>query len=519
MERAIAQHQSGRLLEAASAYRELLQTRASDPVLLNNLGNVLAELQRLKEAEQCYRQALIAGSQFAEIHSNLGKVLVDQGRAQEAENICRRAIALKPEYAGAHQNLGYALQQVGRLEEAEQCHLRALAVDPEIPGAYANLGNIYRELGRAIRAEECFGRALALKPDDAMAHCNLGVLLYELGRMDEAKRSFLQAQALKPDLAVAHGYEGIVQLMAGDMLRGWEKYEWRRKDRKNGPVQRSFPEPEWTGSEDLRGRTILLYSEQGLGDTIMFLRYVPLVANRGGNVLLEIPRALVALTKNIQGAHQVVAYGEPLPRFDLHCPLLSLPLAFKTTRDQIPSTTPYLKVDEDAVARWRIRLSDRRERKLVGVCWRGNPDYKRDKERSIHLRQLIPIFGGSDALFVSLQKELSDSEQAAVAGVSNFIHVGADFANTAEIVGALDLVITVDTAWAHWAGAIGKRVWGLLPRMPHLCWLLERLDSPWYPAARLFRQQERGDWDDVIRRVKRDLEREAQWTVAKRPTQ
>jgi hypothetical protein len=257
------------------------------------------------------------------------------------------------------------------------------------------------------------------------------------------------------------------------------------------------------GNEDLQGKTILLHAEQGLGDLIQAFRYVPLVAAKGGAVVLEVPEALKPLVAGLSGVKRVVVCGDPLPLTDFHCPLFSLPLAFGTTIETIPSTIPYLSVDQAVARQWRAKLAAK-GKKLVGVCWRGNPNYGKDHERSIRLADFAPLLSVPGIRFVSLHKELTKEEQRLADGLP-MVNPGVDFKSTAELIAALDLVISVDTAWTHWTGAIGKPVWVLLHYSPHWVWLTEREDSPWYPTARLFRQPRIGDWKGVIQSVKKEL--------------
>lgn len=461
---------------------------------------------RLGEAELAYREVLkdYPNHRAADVQGNLAMVLVQLGRALEAEQICRHALVLDPENAGVYLNLGYTLGELGRPEEAEQCYRRALQINPAMAVVHCNLGNVCKQLGRAEEAERSFREALELAPDYALAHYNLGVLMHELGRADEAMRCYLKAQSCNPDYAEAHVAEASLRLAAGDLIAGWGKQEYRWKVR-NAPFRKELSQPVWRGAEDLNHKTILLHAEQGIGDAILCLRYVPLVAARGANVLLEVPWMLVPLVRELRGVGRVIAQGEPLPHFDFHCPLLSLPPAFGTTLESIPHAQSYLSVDADVASEWRHRLAAD-GKLLVGVCWRGSGGYSRDRERSIDARVLAPLFECRRVKFVSLQKDLSDQELAMLSAAGELTQPGADFATTAQLIAALDLVITVDTAWAHWAGAIGKPVWVLLGKASMWFWMLDGERSPWYSTARLFRQVDAGKWEPVVERVRRELD-------------
>jgi hypothetical protein len=289
-------------------------------------------------------------------------------------------------------------------------------------------------------------------------------------------------------------------LLVGDFGRGWEQYEARWDTTQLAAMKRNFPQPRWRGSHDLAGKTILLHAEQGLGDTIQFCRYVPDVAERGGRVVLEVQRPLHALMRTLAGAAEVISRGDPLPAFDLHCPLLSLPLAFGTTLKTVPSATPYLRASSSAAADWDARLGEKR-RPRIGLAWSGS--YGNDPSRSIGLAPLLSLLE-IDATFVSLQKDVRAADAGVLRGRRDLIHFGdalTNFSDTAALVSTLDLVISVDTSVAHLAGALGKPVWVLLPFVPDWRWLLDRETSPWYPTARLFREDGTRTWDTAIARV------------------
>ena len=309
----------------------------------------------------------------------------------------------------------------------------------------------------------------------------------------------------RQDYADAHFLKGLANLVTGDLARGWAGYEWRHRAPVARLTRREQPRPLWLGDVDLAGKTILLHSEQGFGDSIQFCRYVPLVAARGARVVLEVEQPLCGLMRGLPGVTEIVARkdhaGEPLPDHDLHCPLPSLPLAFATKLETIPANGPYLHAPESAMAQWTLRLGGARGLR-IGLAWSGNPNHIRDRERSMPLDHLLPLLN-VDASFVSLQKQLRAGEaellsRAGIRDVSDDLH---DFTDTAALIAQLDLVITVDTGVAHLAGALGKPVWILVTHAPDWRWLLDRDDSPWYPTARLFRQSDSRDWSDVVARV------------------
>jgi tetratricopeptide (TPR) repeat protein len=346
---------------------------------------------------------------------------------------------------------------------------------------------------------------LAARPDYAEALVNRGVTLQGLTQFDAALASYDQTIALRPDDADAHFFRGLSRLVTGDFARGWIDYQWRRKAPSARLTARDFPQPLWLGEDDIAGKTILLHSEQGFGDSIQFCRYVPLVAARGARVIVEVEEPLCELMAGLAGTAQIIAKGDPLPDFDIQCPLPSLPLAFKTGIKTIPSSVPYLRARRQALERWGALLGTHRSPR-IGLAWAGNAKHVRDRERSMALRDLLPLLE-IDARFVSLQKDLRTGD-AEILKRCNVCQVGqqfGDFSDTAALISQLDLVISVDTSVAHLAGALGKPVWILLTHAPDWRWLLDRDDSPWYPSARLFRQRETREWGSLTMRVREAL--------------
>ena len=487
---ALAHHQAGRLREAEALYRKLLAAEPRNSDALHLLGVALHQLGRHDEAIDLIGQAIANDGSRAEFHSNLGEVHRMCGRPAQAEQSYRAALALNPDIVAAHGNLGHALLSQDRIEAAAESYQRAAALDPGNAGVLVNFAFTLIELGRLQEAEQRSRQALALRPGDAESHQFLAIALAGLGRFDEAAESYRRAITLKPDYVEAHLNFAQLHLLRGEYEKGWDEYawRWRRPDMPRPPASAGKL---WTGTEDLRGKSILLQHEQGLGDTVHFVRYARLVAAKGAEVYLTVPEVLAPYVGDL-GEVRTPA------RTDYYCPLLSLPAALKTTLSDIPAATPYLRADPGD---WRAKLGGSKE-KLVGLCWRGNPNYKGDRHRSMPLKALEPLLQLPGIRFVSLQKELHPHEQ-----LPQLAHPGGDFDSTASLVAALDLVISVDTVWAHWAGAIGKPLWLLLPRNSHWCWLLEREDSPWYPTARLLRQTTAGDWAPVVERLRSELSR------------
>jgi tetratricopeptide (TPR) repeat protein len=424
----------------------------------------------------------------------------------EAERLCRLILIDKFDHFEALNLVGMIAAQTGRSQEAVEWLLRAVSVAPDRANAHGNLGNVLHDLHRHEEALESYNRALNIDPENAQAYCNRAIVLDDLMRHGEARESYERALKIEPDNANIHWNLALRRLQVGDFARGWEGYEWRSKEAALGKNGRSFSQPLWLGAESLAGKTILLHSEQGLGDTLQFCRYVKLVAALGAQTVLEVQPPLVRMLVDLEGATQVVAQGFPLPAFNYHCPLLSLPLAFRTELDTIPVDIPYLRHNAARLAAWRDKLGAKTKPR-VGWVWCGSTTHKNDHNRSLALTDFIPLLADwVDS--ISLQKEIRIGEAEILASRRNIRHFGAelhDFTDTAALVALMDVVITVDTSVAHLAGAMGKTVWILLPHNPDWRWMLDRDDSPWYPTARLFRQPAFGDWKNVIQRVRAEL--------------
>ncbi|HMJ41192.1 MAG TPA: glycosyltransferase, partial [Pseudolabrys sp.] len=372
-----------------------------------------------------------------------------------------------------------------------------------------NSATALRLLGRDTDAAGAYARALAIDPSRVEIWITLGNTFDRLQRHDDALRCWDHALTLKPDCAEAHWNKGLEQLLLGDFEQGFAEYEWRWKRAGNAP--RDFGVPQWRGEDvsgtSLAGKTILLHAEQGFGDTIQFVRYLPTLAARGAKIVLEVPDSLMPLIGDIDGVIAMISRGQPHPPIDLHCPLMSLPLAFGTTLATIPATVPYLRAPAERVEAWRARLPASGKLR-VGLVWSGKPTHRNDHNRSIAFAQLAPVLAVPNIDFVSLQRDVRETDAPALQNAAAVLRPDldqADFADTAAIIETLDLVIAVDTAVAHLTGALAKPLWLLLPLCPDWRWLLDRTDSSWYPGARLFRQPRIGDWDSVIGRVAEGL--------------
>ena len=487
---------------ALRSYGRELKINPDYAKALNNCGLALEELDRIEEALESYDRALNINPDYAEALNNRGNVLRDLKRFDEALETLDRALTIEPNYAGALNNRGNALRDLKRLDEALESYDRALAIKPDNAGALNNRGVTLSGLKRFDEALETFDRVLRIKPDYVEAHYNRGVALQALHRVEEALESYDRALKINPDYADAQWNESLCRLLMGDFALGWQKHEWRWKKELGIGNPRNFEQPLWLGKEDLENKTILLHSEQGLGDTIQFCRYARQTAQLGAKVILEVQPPLKTLLKDLEGAAMVFGRGENLPDFDYHCPLLSLPLAFKTDLSNITNSS-YLKSDRQKIEAWESRLN-KHSKKRVGLVWSGSTGHQNDHNRSIAFEEFKTLVN-DHADYYCLQKELRSADKAVLEQAHNIRFLGdelKDFSDTAALVELMDLVITIDTSVAHLAGAMGKEVWILLPFNPDWRWLLGRSDSPWYQSARLFRQPRIGDWQSVLVDVK-----------------
>jgi tetratricopeptide (TPR) repeat protein len=492
-----------RLEDALQSYDQALAFRPNYVEVLYNRGNTLKELKRLDDAVQSYDRAISSCPHYAEAFSNRGAVLEELGRLEDALKSYDRAVALRADFAEALSNRGNALKALGQFEEALASYDRALARHPEHVEVLYNRGVTLQELQRFAEAVDNYDRALAVRPHHAEALSNRGVALQELRRFADALQSYDLALAARPDYAEARWNKALLLLLNGSFADGWLGYESRR--RMANWDARSFDGTEWSG-EELTGKRFLLYAEQGFGDTIQFARYAPFAAARGARVMLEVQPPLKSLLAGLHGVEVVLAKGDPLPPCDLHCPLLSLPLLFGTTNETIPANVPYIDIGADRSDGWRRPLP--RDAAVIGLVWSGNPKSNKDRQRSIPFEKFAPLLEIPGVQFVSLQKDVRPADARALGEQRRVIDLGRDlkdFSDTAAVISQLDMVVTVDTAVAHLAGAMGKPVWILLPCVPDFRWLLDCTESPWYPSARLFRKSKGGDWDEVISQVGSEL--------------
>lgn len=458
---------------------------------------------RLDQAKQLYSAMLSQDPKHVVALHYLGVIAYQQGDVRQATALIGKAIALRPDYDEAHNNQGLALHALAKLDEAVTSYQMALAIKPDFVNAHNNLGLALHTLGKLDEAVASYHKALAIKPDFVEAQNNLGLALQDLGKLDEAVASYHKTLAIKPDFAEAHVNLGQLLLLTGD-FDGWESYSWRWRWKGSGLRPRDYKEPLWDGSA-LEGKTIFIYPEQGVGDTIQFARYLPLVEELGARVIFEVPETLYRLFKGSKVTEHLVGTRETLPPFDCHTPLLDVPRLMNTTLETIPSCDSFLRTSPELQEAWAERICPSKNIRL-GVVWAGSPKHKNDHNRSIEGALFRPLTEVPGVSVYSLQVG-RDGESALLFGdkATDIAPFLTDFADTAAAMSNLDLIVSADTSVAHLAGALGKSVWTLLPFIPDWRWLLDRDDSPWYPTMRLFRQSTIGDWTMVLEKIGRAL--------------
>ena len=506
---AVRRHAAGLVTEAEPLYRAILVLDPAHAQSSYNLGLILQGQNRLEEAMAAYRAAIAARPDYLDAYGNLGVAMQASGQSEQAIDMFQRLLEVAPGFAMAAGNLGVALKALGRIPEAEAAYRRAIEIDPAIDWVWANLAALLLSEGENEAAVAACRHAIALRPASETAWFNLGTACKALNRLDEAAAALRRAIELKPDFAEAHFTLGQTLLLAGMFETGWAEYDWRWKLKDYGwlrTLHGAFIQPLWRG-EAPEGRTILIYAEQGLGDAIQYVRYIPRLVALGARVVLAVHPPLKALFGGMDGVTVIGLDERGLPPFDMHCPLLSLPERFGTRLATIPAEPAYLRADPAAVARWRSRLPPGGPR--VGIVWAGNPTQTGDRFRSPRLAAVRPLFDVPGIAFVSLQVGAGRDDLSAHPLPPDVRDLGAeiaDFTDTVAIIAGLDLVISSCTAPLHLGGALGVPTWGMIPFAPHFPWLLERADTPWYPSMRLYRQDSPGtDWSGVIERVARDL--------------
>ena len=521
----------------------LLKSLTHDPdhvQALNALGIAFRRLKKFGDAEQILKKALILNPKSHDVNFNLGNLYKDLQEYETSKKFYTAAISIKGNFTHSHLNLGFLHEELNELELALQSYQKVIELDPKYVEAYINIGNVLQKLKFYEEALFIYDQALTISRDYYQLWANRGLILQELDRLEESLESFLQARLLEPkNLEIINNtsniykylkkfkecYElleiglknkprhpkfqwnlSILSLLLGDFENGFQEYEWRWKDKDVSLVsgKRDFIEPLWLGDQAIAGKTILLYSEQGLGDTIQFGRYVPLFAHLGCKVILEVPTPLFSLFKNLPGVDHLVARGDALPPFDFQCPLMSLPLAFGTTTDTIPPIQPIILTSEK-ITQWQSRIGNK-TRPRAGLVWSGGTTHKEDRRRSIPLKDYLK-YCTDDFEYFSLQKDVRESDLRDLEN-STILHFGQelhDFTDTAALITQLDVVITADTSVAHLAASLNKPTLMLIPFAPDWRWMLDRDDSPWYPSVKLYRQERLGEWRPTIQALFDDL--------------
>lgn len=498
--------------QAATFYRRALQVKPDLAPAWNNLGRLHVDAGELKPAADCFLHAIRLKPDFAEPHFNLGDILRALKRPRVAIEAYTNALRLNPGFAGAWNNLGNLLKDGGNLDKAADCFREVIRLQPDNHGGYYNLGSTLKDIGLAKEAAAHLQNAIRLQPGHAESWNNLALVHKNEAEWDKAIACFGESIRLKSELAAAYWNRSFVHLLHGRFREGWQDYEWRFR---LPNWRRIYPyrprQPRWDGTAD-PNLTILVHDEQGLGDTLQFVRYLPEVRRRCGRVILETRRELIPLLKDSAAIDEIVARPEdermPGVTADLHVPLMSLPFIFGTTGDTVPAEVPYIRPDALRSSAWAARIDGPGLK--VGLVWAGRPEHQNDRNRSCRLETFLPLARIPGVRLYSLQKGPAESQIANSALRDAIVHLGPelhDFSDTAAALSHLDLLVSVDTSVAHLAGAMARPVWVLLPNIPDWRWMLDREDSPWYPTMRLFRQTGISTWSPLADKVAAELRR------------
>ncbi len=499
---AVEFHSTGRLEEAASLFGAILEHNPAHFPSLHRMAAIRRQQGKLEESLGLLERAIDANPGSADLRNSIANTLNGLGRREQAVSHYREALKLRESFPEANFNLGGCLKALERFEESEAAYRAALALRPDYAEAHLNLGTVLARMNRPAEAMASFSAALECDPRAKVAYNNIGMALTAMNRQEEAIGFFERAREADPQAAQPAFNQAVAYLEMGDYRRGLPGYEarwWVPELKMTAP---DYAQPRWRGEDDLAGKTILLQAEQGLGDTILLARFATEVASHGAKVVAAAPRSLAPLLASVAGVAEVVSPGDALPHFDCWSPMASLPLALKIVLPAIPARVPYMTAPADAPT---LRGLECDGNPLVGVCWAGSAEYKNDHNRSVPLAIFERLFRVKGPRFVSLQQKLRAGDEQILSHNRELdvesIRRENGLADTAALVARLDLVITVDTAIAHLAGALGRPVWLLLPFHSHWIWGRGRTDSPWYPTARLIRQSEIGDWASVMDRA------------------
>ena len=485
----------GRYAESVDSYLNAIKLKPDFADAHLHCGLAYLAMNQPLQAVASFDQVIVLRTDDAQAYCNRGVALAKLGRFGEAIDSYQTALSFKPDFPEAYFNWGNALKLVRRYAMAIATYDQAIAIRADYADAYTNRGNALKELDRFTEAIESYASAIAAKPDHIEAHMNQGVAHYECLEIEKALACYDRSLQIQADYAEAQWNKALALLLSGDLENGFQLHEsrWRRSTFTS--KRRDFKQPLWLGEESIQGKTILLHAEQGLGDTIQFCRYCEAVQALGATVLLEVQAPLMGLLASLRGVSRLIRQGDPLPEFDFHCPLMSLPLAMKTRLDSIPAAPQYVYCQPEKKAAWESILGHS-SRPRIGLAWSGSELHKNDKNRSIELAQLMDQLP-KDYHYISLQKEIRAKDEAALTQfhIRHFEDAIGDFSDTAALCECMDLVISVDTSVAHLAGALGKPVCLLLPLVPDWRWMLQRKDSPWYPSIKIYRKNSLGKWE------------------------
>lgn len=460
---------------------------------------------QLAQALQLYEQVIQAQPRHFDALHLAGVISLQLGHADKAVDLITRALKIDRDSVSALNNRGAAYMELRQYDLALLNYNKAISLDPKAPKSYNNRGNTLGKLNRLEEALQDFDKAIELDPSYFSAYNNRATVLSDLLRYDEARASLNKAIELNPDSVDAHWNLGMLLLRLGEFGQGWLESEWRLKRPQALGLKDSYAAPMWTGAEPLTGKTVLVCSEQGLGDTIQFCRYAPLLAGMGARVVFEVQPALMDLLRHLPSV-ELIAQGSEPPAYDLYCPLMSLPMLLKTDLGNMPPPPDVIRVEPAQLAHWQGLLGEKRKPR-VGLVWSGNASHVDDYKRSIPLQTFVSILD-DDIEWISLHKDVRASDQAVLSAHPTIRHFGAEqkvFTDAAAICEELDVVIAVDTSLAHLAATMGKPTWMLLARSADWRWLQARQDNPWYPSLKLYRQSTPGHWDDVLQAVRADL--------------
>ncbi|MBF0329962.1 MAG: tetratricopeptide repeat protein [Nitrospirae bacterium] len=534
---ALEHHKNGDFEKAIDIYTNLLK-KNTDPQILNFLALSFKSLGDYDSALTHLNRAIELSPNFVEAIANSGIIMNAIGHTDKAIKAYQKAISLSPNLPAPYFNLAKLLQSKSDYDKAIVCYKKALELDPSLHDAYPNLAYIYAAKKSPIKAIGFYIKAIELLPTNAELYNNLGVVLFDNGNINESIECYRKAIEIDPNyasayynlgnslraikdieeaiecykhaitndnsLSYAHWNLAILLLLTGRFDEGWKEYEWRW-ELKDYITNRNFIQPLWDG-RDIKGQTILLHAEQGLGDAIQFIRYIPSIAEKGVRIIIECQKELVSLFSSSENIESITVQGERLPPFDIHCPFLTIPYIFKTTNENIPTKVPYLSADNSLIQKWSALAGIDKNRFNIGIVWAGNPKNANDKVRSLSLDLFAPLSELKNIQFYSLQKgEASAQINTRSLAIKDLTSEIQDFSDTAALIMNLDLIISVDTAVAHLAGALAKPVWLLIPPIPDWRWQLNKDDSPWYPTMKLFRGYKEGEWADVVEKIKNEL--------------